>query len=214
MADSQWSWLLILIRWPRRRTQQTLRVSHGRAISPTPVPSSVSLDDWGIEDVDLFAGGPPCQPFSTAGMSKIGNLVRRGGRSPIDARADLWRSFFAIVDRLNPRAMLFENVPNFAQAQGGAPLIALVNELESRGYGVHVEVVEAWRYRVPQHRSRLFVIGIAGNGRFEWPKPVGRRTTVGQAIRDLPVAEADVRDEVQVYEGPQDRFLRDYSGRA
>ncbi len=160
------------------------------------------LDDWGIEDVDLLAGGPPCQPFSTAGMSKIGNLVRRGDRRPFDARADLWRSFFAIVDRLNPRAMLFENVPNFAQAQGGAPLIALVNDLERRGYGVHVEVLEAWRYRVPQHRSRLFVIGIAGNDRFEWPKPVGRRPTVGQAIRDLPVAQADVRDEIQVYEGP------------
>ena len=70
--------------------------------------------------------------------------------------------------------MLFENVPNVAQAQGGAPLIALVNELESRGYGVHLKVLEAWRYRVPQHRSRLFVIGIAGNGRFQWPKPVGR----------------------------------------
>ena len=160
------------------------------------------LDDWGIEDVDLLAGGPPCQPFSTAGMSKIGDLVRRGDRHPVDARADLWRSFFAIVDRLNPRAMLFENVPNFAQAQGGAPLIALVNELESRGYGVHVEVLEAWRYRVPQHRSRLFVIGIAGNGRFKWPRPVGRRPTVGQAIRDLPVVQADVRDEIQVYEGP------------
>ena len=160
------------------------------------------LDDWGIEDVDLLAGGPPCQPFSTAGMSKIGNLVRMGDRCPLDARADLWRSFFAIVDRLNPRAMLFENVPNFAQAQGGAPLIALVNELESRRYGVHVEVLEAWRYRVPQHRSRLFVIGIAGNGTFEWPKPVGGRPTVGQAIRDLPLAQADVRDEAQTYKGP------------
>ena len=160
------------------------------------------LDDWGIDDVDLLAGGPPCQPFSTAGMSKIGDLVRRGSRYPRDERADLWRSFFAIVDRLNPRAMLFENVPNFAQAQGGALLVSLVDELESRGYGVHVEVLEAWRYRVPQHRSRLFVIGIAGNGSYEWPKPIGRRPTVGQAIGDLPVVHADVRDEVQVYEGP------------
>ena len=165
------------------------------------------LDYWGIEDVDLLAGGPPCQPFSTAGMPKIGDLVRRGKRRPRDERADLWRSFFAIVDRLNPRAMLFENVPNFAQAQGGALLIALVDELEIRGYGVHVEVLEAWRYRVPQHRSRLLVIGIAREGSFEWPKPIGRRPTIWQAIGDLPVVQADVRDEVQVYEGPPTSVL-------
>ena len=165
------------------------------------------LDDWGIESVDLLAGGPPCQPFSTAGLSKIGDLVRKGSRRPRDERADLWRSFFAIVDRLNPKAMLFENVPNFAQAQGGALLIALVEELESRGFAVHVGVLEAWRYRVPQHRSRLFVVGIAGSGHFEWPKPIGRRPTVGQAIGDLPVVQADVRDEVQLYEGPPTSVL-------
>ena len=165
------------------------------------------LDNWGIEDVDLLAGGPPCQPFSTAGLSKIGDLVRRGSRRPRDERADLWRSFFAIVDRLNPKAMLFENVPNFAQVQGGALLIALVDELESRGYGVHVQVLEAWRYRVPQHRSRLFVVGIAGDGGFEWPRPIGRRPTVGQAIEDLPVVQADVREEIQEYEGPPNSVL-------
>ena len=165
------------------------------------------LDDWGIESVDLLAGGPPCQPFSMAGTSKIGDLVRRGSRPAHDERADLWQSFFSIADRLNPRAMLFENVPNFAQAQGGALLIALMDELGNRGYRVHVQVLEAWRYRVPQHRSRLFVIGITGDGNFEWPKPRGRRPTVGQAIGDLPVIQADARDEVQFYEGPPTSML-------
>ena len=146
-------------------------------------------------------------PFSTAGTSKIGDLVRRGSRPPRDERADLWRSFFAIIDRLNPRAMLFENVPNFAQAQGGALLIALMDELANRGYSVHVQVLEAWRYRVPQHRSRLFVIGIAGNGKFEWPKPIGGRPTVGQAIGDLPVVQSGARNEIQPYEGPPTSVL-------
>ena len=77
-----------------------------------------------------------------------------------------------------------------------------MDELRARGYGVHVEVLSAWRYRVPQHRSRIFVVGIMGNGPFEWPKPRGRRPTVGQAIGDLPVVPGGTRDEVQVYEGP------------
>ena len=159
------------------------------------------LDEWGIESVDLLAGGPPCQPFSNAGASKIGHLVRTGHRRARDDRADLWRSFFSILDRLNPRAMLFENVPNFAQAQGGALLIALMDELKHRNFAVHVEVLDAWKYRVPQHRSRLFVVGIAQGGKFEWPKPEGRRPKVRQAIGDLPVVQADSREEIRPYPG-------------
>ena len=122
------------------------------------------MDEWGIGKVDLVAGGPPCQPFSIAGSSKIGDLVRKGHRQARDERADLWQSFFAITDRVEPSVILFENVPNFAQAQGGALLIALLDELKHRGYRVHVEILEAWKYRVPQHRSRLFVVGVKGRG--------------------------------------------------
>ena len=160
------------------------------------------LDEWGIESIDLLAGGPPCQPFSRAGTPKIGDLVRRGRRHAHDDRADLWRSFFSIVDRLKPRAMLFENVPDFAQAQGGALLIALMDELRSRSYGVYVQVLDAWKYQVPQHRSRLFVVGITGNGSFKWPKPGKKRPTVWDAIGDLPVVPPDTRDESQPYVGP------------
>ena len=100
-------------------------------------------------------------------------------------------------------ARFLENVPDFAQAQGGAVLIALIEELRSRGYGVHLDVLEAWRFRVPQHRSRLFVVGITGDGNFQWPRPTTRRQpTVGQAIGDLPVVQADDREEVRIYDGP------------
>ena len=124
------------------------------------------LDRWGIESVDLLAGGPPCQPFSRAGTAKIGNLVKSGIRRAHDDRADLWQSFFAILDRLAPSAMLFENVPDFARAQDGALLVSLVDQLRYRGYRVHVEELEAWRYGVPQHRSRLFVVGVASGPGF------------------------------------------------
>ena len=41
------------------------------------------LEAWGIDQVDLLAGGPPCQPFSRAGSSKIGHLVKAGARGPV-----------------------------------------------------------------------------------------------------------------------------------
>ena len=165
------------------------------------------LDRWGIESVDLLAGGPPCQPFSRAGTAKIGNLVRSGSRPAYDERADLWQSFFAILDRLTPRAMLFENVPDFARAQGGALLVSLVDELKNRGYDVYVQELKAWRYGVPQHRSRLFIVGVAGGMDFGWPKPFEKRPTVRQAIGDLPAVPANTRDEVQSYGGPPKSVL-------
>ena len=160
------------------------------------------LDEWGIVDVDLLAGGPPCQPFSRAGTSKIGDLVRTGQRQPVDTRANLWESFFAIADRLSPRAMLFENVPDFASAQGGTLLVTLIDELKNRGYEVNVRELQAWKYRVPQHRSRLFVVGVHSGKRFAWPNPKGMGPTVRQAIGDLPVVPADTREETQDYKGP------------
>ena len=159
------------------------------------------LDRWGIESVDLLAGGPPCQPFSRAGTAKIGNLVKSGSRPAHDERTDLWQSFFAILDRLSPGAMLFENVPDFARAQGGALLVSLVDELRNRGYRAHVQELKAWRHGVPQHRSRLFVVGVAAGVDFGWPKPVEERPTVRQAIGDLPAVPPDTRDEVQSYAG-------------
>ena len=165
------------------------------------------LEAWGIDRVDMLAGGPPCQPFSRAGTSKIGHLVKMGVRRPHDERADLWRSFFAVIDGLKPKVVLFENVPDFATAQGGALLIALVDEMRARDYDPHVRILEAWRYGVPQHRSRLFVVGVSSGLHFEWPEGTEKGPTLWEAIGDLPVVGANIRDEVQSYVGSPETEL-------
>ena len=165
------------------------------------------LEEWGIDDVDLLVGGPPCQPFSRAGTAKIGHLVRVGVRRVHDERADLWQSFFTVMDQVRPRAVLFENVPDFTRAQGGAPLIALTDELRARGYDTHVDVLDAWKYGVPQHRSRLFVVGTPPGAIFEWPSEDSASPTLWQAIGDLPSVEANTRDEVQPYLGQPESEL-------
>src|SRR4051812_17101457 len=69
------------------------------------------LEGWGIAEVDLVAGGVPCQPFSRAGRSMLRNLVANGARSAEDPRAELWQGFMSVVAQLKPRAVLVENVP-------------------------------------------------------------------------------------------------------
>ena len=166
-----------------------------------PYDFLAQLEAWGIDRVDLLAGGPPCQPFSRAGTSKIGHLVKMGIRCPHDERADLWKSFFEVIDGLDPKVVLFENVPDFATAQGGALLVALADELRARDYDPHVRILKAWRYGVPQHRSRLFLVGVSSGLHFEWPDEDVERPTLWDAIGDLPLVEANTRDEVQRYAG-------------
>src|SRR5205809_64237 len=64
--------------------------------------------------VELLAGGPPCQPFSKAGRSKIRHRVRHGLRPAHDERRDLWRSFLEVVQIARPPAVVMENVPDMA----------------------------------------------------------------------------------------------------
>ncbi len=174
-----------------------------------PIAFISQLDQWGIRHVDLVAGGPPCQPFSRAGSAKIADLVRSGVRKARDKRADLWRSFLAVIDHLKPEAVMVENVPDFARIHSGSALTSLLTELDNRGYDPRVEMLDSWGHGVPQPRKRLFITGLKGGSPFHWPDPTDRKPTLKQAIGDLPVVEAGQRDEELPYPGrPLTKFAR------
>jgi DNA (cytosine-5)-methyltransferase 1 len=143
--------------------------------------------------VTLVAGGPPCQPFSRAGRSKIRSLVEAGTRAEHDERRDLWESFVEIVEEVQPPAVLLENVPDLALGDDMIVLRTIVDRLEAVGYAVHVRLLDAWRYGVPQHRQRLIVVGLAEGLAFQWPKPRADTVSVEQAIGDLPVVRGGWR---------------------
>ena len=105
--------------------------------------------------VDLVAGGPPCQPFSRAGKSKIRSLVDQGLRDPVDMMKELWRAFIDVVERVKPKAVLMENVPDMALADDTLVLRLICRSLEKAGCEVDARIVDAWLYGVPQHRQRL-----------------------------------------------------------
>lgn len=109
--------------------------------------------------VDLVVGGPPCQGFSMAGRRREG-----------DERNNLVHSYLSLVELVQPRAILFENVRGFtmkfkANAQGGVAYSQLViQKLRDLGYAdAHGELIDMADYGVPQRRQRFIVIATREN---------------------------------------------------
>jgi DNA (cytosine-5)-methyltransferase 1 len=163
--------------------------------------------------VELLAGGPPCQPFSKAGRSKIRHRVRHGLRPAHDERRDLWRSFLEVVQTARPPAVVMENVPDMALDREMFILRAIVHDLENIGYSVEERVIETLRYGVPQFRQRLILVALRDGVAFDWPAEVPDRVTVWNAIGDLPEVKGGWRPEGGAdgwadYDGPNASFQR------
>ena len=146
-------------------------------------------------DVDLISGGPPCQPFSRAGRSRIRELVDLGLRDAHDRRRDLWQSFVEIVAGVKPRAAIMENVPELALGDDMRTLRTIVDELEGEGYDVYTRILSAPDLGIPQFRQRMILVAIRDGGEFTWPDPVEELVTLGHAIGDLPSIEGGWRPE-------------------
>ncbi|MFD7789742.1 DNA cytosine methyltransferase [Streptomyces sp. NPDC059759] len=135
--------------------------------------------DLGLPDgqLDLLAGGVPCPPFSAAGK-------QLGG----DDERDLFPTMLRLVDELDPKAVMIENVrglldPKFVEYRKG-----IVKQLESMDYEVcYWEVLEAKNYGVPQLRPRAILVAMKAQyaRHFEHSKPQETEVvSVGVALHD------------------------------
>ncbi|MGN6251394.1 MAG: DNA (cytosine-5-)-methyltransferase [Marmoricola sp.] len=167
-------------------------------------------------NIDVLAGGPPCQPFSKAGRSGMRYLVQHGLREPHDKRRDLWQSYLEIVRLAQPRAVIMENVPDMALDREMFILRSIVRRLEDWGYSVQERVIDTYRYGVPQFRQRLILVALKGGLEFEWPAESNKKVTLGNAIRDLPPVGSkdgwlsdETRQVWRKYDGPRSAFQRE-----
>lgn len=109
----------------------------------------------GVEPVDLICGGFPCQDVSVAG--------RRAGLD--GERSGLWFEFARIIDELEPRWVVVENVPGLLSSNRGADFAVIIQWLAKRGYGVAWRVLDAQYFGVAQRRRRVFIVAGFGDGR-------------------------------------------------
>lgn len=163
--------------------------------------------------IDILAGGPPCQPFSKAGRSKIRHRVQHHLRDPYDERRDLWQSFVEIAEIARPRAVIMENVPDMALDAEMFILRSIAKRLEDADYSVDFRIVATSDYGVPQFRQRLIMVALRDRCEFVWPERT-MTTTLGQAIGDLPEVEGGWVDETATERGlAYDKPLNDFQFR-
>lgn len=156
-------------------------------------------------EIDLVAGGPPCQGFSTAGRRIEG-----------DSRNELIKSYIKFIRLVQPKVIFFENVKGFTQKfdknkiKGKIYSEYVTNALEYdspkgdfQGYKVEGKLIDFSEFGIPQKRTRFILVGIrkdianqvTPNGFFEQiqkqkesfliKKGIGLTNSLEDAISDL-----------------------------
>jgi DNA (cytosine-5)-methyltransferase 1 len=125
--------------------------------------------------LDLLAGCPPCQGFSTM-------RTLNGAKRVVDPRNDLLFEFVRFVKELKPKTVMLENVPGLADDKR---FDVFCKELKQLGYKGDYRILNAADYGVPQRRRRL--IYLAGlNEPISFAAEARKRRTVRDAIAVLP----------------------------
>ncbi|MDE1868304.1 MAG: DNA cytosine methyltransferase, partial [Thaumarchaeota archaeon] len=113
--------------------------------------------------VELLIGGIPCEPFSIARRQKGDDFCE------MHDKADLSMFFLMIVEAVNPRVILLEEVPYYAKSGIG---LATISALKRMGYNVEVKNVKGTDYGSFETRKRVVIIASMEDIEFPEPEPV------------------------------------------
>jgi len=150
---------------------------------------------------EVVIGSPPCEPFTGANPNRAKDPLDRLYSDPMGT---LTLDFIRIVGELKPKIFVMENVPAIME---GPLKSALEKEFRSVGYDkVFFNVLRAEDYGTPSHRVRVFISNVPIK-----PKPIRKKITVGEALRDLPPPGTS---EIPNHDPPplSDRKLRRIAG--
>jgi DNA (cytosine-5)-methyltransferase 1 len=135
-----------------------------------------NFDPTPYRQVDLFAGGVPCPPFSIAGK-QLG----------ADDERDLFPRALRLIEEINPTAVMLENVRGLATARFASYREQVLEVLHQLGYVTEWQVLNASEFGVPQLRPRFILVAMKPviHRFFAWPNPVETPRMVGESLRCL-----------------------------
>jgi DNA (cytosine-5)-methyltransferase 1 len=102
-----------------------------------------------LPTVELICGGFPCQDISRANSRRSGLDGKRSG---------LWFEFARLIDDLEPRWIVVENVEGLLSSNNGRDFGYILWHLAARGYDAEWEVLPAAAFGAPHRRERVFIV--------------------------------------------------------
>lgn len=164
-------------------------------VNPQELLSSLNLQSG---ELDLLAGGPPCQGFS---VQRIG--------ADTDERNHLVEEYIGKVIAIRPKMFILENVPGIEGKRGHDILHNALDKVEETGYFIHAKTLDAQEFGVPQRRRRVVIVGERKDHKvplFEYPQPSESRITVRDTIGSLPEPPVDGKEHPDVSLHRRDRL--------
>lgn len=185
------------------RSEQDVKISSVHDVySLTDEMLDELMGKWkelGIDEIDIVAGGPPCQGYSGIGHRRSYKVEKEKIPSNF-----LFKEMARVVSRLRPRMFLFENVKGLlsskwtANGKKGEIWEAVQREfraINGKEYFVDFKLVQAKHYGVPQNRPRVLMVGVRKDLGFEpdsaapasglLPSPSGEPPNVVDILSDL-----------------------------
>jgi len=172
-----------------------------------------AIDLATIPHADVVIGGPPCQSFSLAGK-----------RDVEDERGQLVWRYIQIIEHIEPKAFVFENVTGLLSAKNakGEKVIELLKSAFIEiGYSIFTKVVNTADYGIPQKRKRVIIVGLRNREFFEFPAATHceddsnliRYVSVEEALGDLPLAVSEEKETTKYLVEPQSEYQKIMRGK-
>jgi DNA (cytosine-5)-methyltransferase 1 len=156
-------------------------------------------------EVDLLAGGPPCQGFS------VSNMKSRNMKNPNN---QLIYEFIRITKEMNPKWVLLENVAGLRLFKEHKLVDELIEYFSTLNYKMEAVVLNAVNFGVPQNRERFFLIGTRTKSKLNFVEKlksikIKKPISVKEAISDLPeLNNGNLICEIQYSKSPQNEYQR------
>lgn len=160
-----------------------------RTVDPVATIESIGIKAGELEVLD---GSPPCASFSTSGKREKLWGKEKDYSGTTQRTDDLVGVYVDWIERIRPKAFVFENVAGIAIGKASGVLRDFINRTRSAGYIVESRLVDASFLGVPQSRGRVFTVGIRADARrsdLEFPKPCPRRVSISDAFGNAESVE-------------------------